>query len=111
MRSANGELRARLRRLYTAKTDMRHARVRAASMPRAGPIARAVAVIAQERSTLLHAALFERMLRIHRPLRSRRVVDHPFAHPTLVQIALIPIAAPFPDIAGHVVETIAIWRE
>ena len=41
-----------------------------------------------------------------------RVARHSaFVRQRLVVIRAIPIAAPFPYVAGHVVKTVAIWRK
>src|SRR2546425_5689258 len=37
--------------------------------------------------------------------------NHPFAGPFPVQVDLIPVAAPLPDVAGHVVQPVAVGRE
>src|SRR5262249_12640288 len=43
-----------LRRLHAAEADVGHAGVRATAVAGAGPVARAVAVVAQERAAALH---------------------------------------------------------
>ena len=52
-----------------------------------------------------------RLARIETLLRTRGVVDHSLAGPLAVQVDLVPVAAPLPDVAGHVVQAVAVGRE
>ena len=91
---------------------MRHAGVRAAAVPGAGPVARAVAVVAQERAAALHA------LRRERPARVVGSAPGPVGLTTTPWPARwryrsrsVPVGAPLPDVAGHVVQAVAVGRE
>src|SRR5262245_55371253 len=100
----------RARTYHTPKADVSHPRVRAAPVAGARAVAGAVAVVAQERAALLDALRHERPGRVNRAVRSRRIDREP-AGALAIQVALVPVGAPFPDVAGHVVEAAAVGRE
>src|SRR5436190_9941277 len=60
----------------------------------------------------MDALFFARLRRIKRRIGALRIVGYAaFVRQRLVVVRAIPIAAPFPDIARHVVETVTIGRE
>src|SRR5215211_2283554 len=78
----------------------------------ADDVARAILLIAKKGAAAMDPLLLVRLSRVKwrvRPLWIGR--DSTFICERLVVIRAIPIAAPFPYIAGHVVETVAIWRK
>src|SRR4051812_36024673 len=80
-------------------------------MPGAWPIACAIGVVAEKGTPLLDSQRSARLARIETPWRPGGVDNQPQAGPATVQIDLIPVAAPLPDVAGHVVQAIAVWRK
>src|SRR5437773_2758231 len=75
-------------------------------------VARAILLIAKKRATAMDPLLLVRLSRIKWRVRPLRVARYSaFVHQRLVVIRAIPIAAPFPYVAGHVVKTVAIWRK
>src|SRR5262249_15573254 len=68
------------------------------------------AVIAQERAAALYALRHEWPSRVDRALRPRWIDGHALACPAPVRLPVIPIGAPLPHIAGHVVEAVPVWR-
>src|SRR5262249_20321018 len=56
-------------------------------------------------------ALWRALLRIETLLRAGRVDDDTPTRAAGIRIGEIPVGAPLPDIAGHVVQTVAISRE
>src|SRR5262249_34873695 len=95
---------APLRRCYTAEARRRHARVRATAVSGAGPVPRTVAVVTQERTTPLHPLRHVRPRGVDGALRPLGINGHALAGPVAVEVALIPVGAPLPDVAGHVVQ-------
>src|SRR5262249_4516914 len=79
--------------------------------PGAGPEAPAVRRVAQKRAALLAAQRRIGLPRVQAPLGPGRIDDHPLAGAPAVQIDLVPVAAPLPDVAGHVVQAVAVGRE
>src|SRR5438445_10736650 len=78
----------------------------------ADDVAGTILLIAKKRAAPMDALLLVRLSRIKcriRPLWIAR--DSAFAGERLVVIRAIPVAAPFPNVAGHVVKPIAIWRK
>src|SRR5262249_12589955 len=67
--------------------------------------------MAQERTALLTAQRRIGLPGIVAVLRARRVDDQFLAGSLTVQVDLIPVAAPLPDVAGHVVQAVAVGRE
>src|SRR6185369_5562474 len=90
----------------TTKTDMRHARVRRAALSRAGSISGTVRIAAQEGAAALRAPLGAGETR-----RSGGIDDHPLAREPPVMGGIVEIGAPFPDVARHVGEAVAVERE
>src|SRR5262249_24427768 len=96
---------------HTAEADVRHARVRAAAMPGAGAVPRAVVVVAKERPAALDALGCERTGRIRAALRSSRIHHEPAARTLAVEVPLIPVSPPFPDVAGHIIQAVSVgWK-
>src|SRR5439155_4814378 len=78
----------------------------------ADDVARAILLVAKKRATAMDALLLVRLSRIKWRVRPLRVARHStFVRQRLVVIRAIPIATPFPDVAGHVVKTVAVWRK
>src|SRR5215211_1364439 len=78
----------------------------------ANDVARAILLVAKKGATAVDPLLLVRLSRVKwrvRPLWIGR--DSTFICERLVVIRAIPIAAPFPYVAGHVVKTVAIWRK
>src|SRR5206468_9661133 len=78
----------------------------------ADDVAGTILLIAKKRAAPMDALLLVRLSRIKcriRPLWIAR--DSAFAGERLVVIRAIPITAPFPNVAGYVVEPIAIRRK
>src|SRR5262249_14322571 len=97
-------------RLHAPEADVGHAGVGAASVPGARAVARTIAVVAQERAAFLDTLRHERPGRVDGPVRPGRVDCEP-AGARAIQIALVPVRAPLPDVAGHVVEAVTVRRE
>src|SRR5438105_2788127 len=97
-----------LRAHHAAEADVRHAGIRAAPVAGARPVAGTVTVVAQERTALLHPLWCERPRLVQAHFRAGRVVDHRVAGPVAVEVALVPVAAPLPDVTGHIVQPMAV---
>src|SRR5579885_178596 len=97
--------------LDAAKAHVRHARVGTAAMSRAGTVARAVSVATQERTPFLHSQRRVWLARIVGLGRTHWVHRHAVAGTLTVEIHLVPVAAPLPNISCHVVEAIAVGRK
>src|SRR5947209_3840469 len=82
-----------------AQADVRHAGIRRAAVPGAGPVARAVSVVAEEGPAFLYSQRTVRLTRVETLFGSCRVDYHVFAGSLTVQVDLIPVAAPLPDVA------------
>src|SRR5262249_61508192 len=67
--------------------------------------------MAQERTALLSAERRIGLPRIVTVVGPRRIDDHPLAGALAVQVDLIPVAAPLPDVASHVVQAVAVGRK
>ena len=97
---------------YKAKTQMVCARVWLALAACADHIAGAVLIGAEKRAAAVDAlfnAGFVRVVRIVRPMRI--LGDTARRRKLFVVIGPVPIAAPLPDIAGHVIQPIAVlWK-
>ena len=80
--------------------------------PRAHHVARTVLVGAQERSTTLHALLLGRLARVEGRVGALRVsCDASTPRELRVVVGSIPIAHPFPDVAGDIVQSVAVRRK
>ena len=90
---------------------MRHAGIGAASVSRAGAVARAILVVAQERPAALGTLRHERVSGIVASLRAGWVHDDLALRTTQVGFAVVPIAAPLPDIARRVEQAVAVGRK
>ena len=78
----------------------------------ADDIAGTILLVAKERAAAMNAFLFVRLSGIEWCVRSLRIVrDAAFIRYCLVVTRAIPIAAPFPNVAGHVVKAVAIRRK
>src|ERR1051325_10856843 len=75
--------------------------------PRTRPVSAAVNVRAQKRSAALH---FFRNLRLVR-IETRVGSDGIFVRASRVIIRTVPIGAPFPDVARHVVQSVTVGRK
>src|SRR5439155_1263351 len=79
---------------------------------RADNVARAVLVVAKKRAAAMHALLLVRLSWIKWRIGTLRIVRYaPFVRQRLVIIGAIPIAAPFPDVARHVVKAVTVRRK
>src|SRR6516164_1534685 len=78
---------------------------------RAGAITLAVRGVAKEGTSFDHALGRVRIAWIIAFSRSGRVPTHVFTCGLNVGIDPVPVATPLPDVAGHVVQAVAIWRE
>src|SRR5438874_4009651 len=75
-------------------------------------VARAVLVVAKKRAAAMHALLLVRLSWIKWRIGASRIVRYaPFVRQRLVIIGAIPIAAPFPHVAGHVVKAVTVRRK
>src|SRR5262249_30176288 len=95
-----------LRRAHATEPDVGRARVHAALAAAAGHVARAELVAAQERTAALHALHHAGLLGIETISRSLRVAPGAAA----VGVVAVPVSAPLPDVAGHVVEAKIVGR-
>src|SRR5438105_12555072 len=78
----------------------------------ADDVAGTILPIAKKRAPPMDALLLVRLSRIKSRIRPWWVLrDSACAGERLVVVRAIPIAAPFPRVAGHVVEPIAIGRK
>ena len=67
---------------------------------------------ASERAAAVHALLLRRLTRVERRVRALRVTrDAACGGELRVVVGPIPVAGPLPDVAGHVVEAVAVGRE
>src|SRR5262249_30713166 len=82
-----------------------------AAVPGAGPVAPAVRGMAQEGTALLAAQRRVGLPRVEALLGALRVDDHPPAGSLPIKVGLVPVVAPLPDVAGHVVQAVAVGRE
>src|SRR5262245_26078520 len=79
---------------------------------RADDVTRTILLVAKKRAAAMNTFLLVRLSRIKRRVRSSRIArDSSFVGQALVVIRPIPIAAPFPNVAGHIVKPIAIRRK
>ena len=81
------------------------------SSTRAGTITLAVGGVAKEGTSFDHALGRVRIAWIITLSRSTWVATNVFASGLNVSVYPIPVAAPLPDVAGHVVQAVAICRE
>src|SRR5262245_52433736 len=79
-------------------------------MAGAWTIARTVAVVAQERTALLHPLWREWPGGVVGTKGAGRVVGH-HTGASAIQLSIVPVGTPLPDVAGHVIEPIAVGRE
>src|SRR5581483_1708460 len=91
---------------HAAETDVggRAGRFALAASP--GEVARAKILGTQERAAALDA-LGDALVKIEPGLRARRVLRRT----VLVIIELIPVAAPLPDVARHVIQSVSVGGE
>src|SRR6266516_6827711 len=88
------------------------ARVDFAFAARADDVAGTILLIAKKRAAPMDALLLVRLSWIKCRIRPLWIARHSvFVGEYLVIIRAIPIAAPFPNVAGHVVEPIAMRRK
>ena len=97
-------LRVLTRRFHAAKAEMVRAGVDFAFAACPDDVAGTKLFVAKKRAAAMHALLLVRLSGIERRIGSLRIArDTAFIRERLVIIGTIPIAAPFPDIARHVV--------
>ena len=82
-----------------AEADVPGGGVGCRPLPRRDPVAPAVGVVTEVRATLLHPA---------RAVTRARGISSPIA---LTKGRVEPVRRPLPDVAGHVVEAVAVGRE
>src|SRR5262245_40015612 len=78
---------------------------------RADHVPRAILIRAEERSAAVDTFLFGGLGRVERCAGAGGVAREPARRERAVIVRAIPIAAPLPDIAGHVVQPVRIGRE
>src|ERR1043166_4190933 len=79
---------------------------------RADDIAGTISLVAKKRAAPMNALLLVGLGWIQCRIRPLRVAhDSAFGGERLVVTRTIPIATPFPNVAGHIVETIAVRRK
>src|SRR6185295_16811581 len=66
---------------------------------------RAISVVAEKRTAALDPLGRERLMLGVALLWPRWVIDDSIARATAIQVAVVPVGAPFPDVAGHVEQT------
>src|SRR5438874_13188424 len=78
----------------------------------ADDVPRTILLVAKKRAAPMDALLLVRLSRIKSRIRPLWIArDSAFVGERLVVIRAIPIAAPFPNVAGHVVKPITItWK-
>src|SRR5262245_51624477 len=96
-----------LARPHAPETGMRQARVRRRLHPGARPIAHAVKIAAQIRPTALHSLHHTRFIWVKAFVRPRGV----FARTIRVIIRHVPVRAPLPHVARHVIESVTVRRK
>src|SRR5262245_51408749 len=94
-------LRAR-RHEHAPEADVRHAGIGCAPVSGAGPVAGAVSVVAEERTPFLDAQRAVWLAGVETLFRAYGVDRHFLTGPLAVQVNLVPVSAPLPDVAGHV---------
>src|SRR6266436_1856086 len=91
---------------------MIRARVKFAFAACADDVAGTILLIAKKRAAPMDPFLLVRLSRIKRRIGSLWIArDFAFVGEHLVVIGAIPVAAPFPNVAGHVVKPVAIGRK
>src|SRR5215469_1269667 len=76
----------------------------------ADDVAGTILLIAKKRAAAMNAFLFVRLRRIGRRIWSLWITrDSAFVCKRLVIVRAIPVTAPFPHVAGHVINTVPIW--
>src|SRR5262245_43187097 len=90
---------------------MRHAGVGAVAVTGTRAIARAIAVVAEERAATMGPQPLEWPRRVGAVLGSCRIDDESETGPLSIELAPIPVGAPLPDIAGHVIKPVAVGWE
>ena len=75
--------------------------------PRSYHVASAMLVSTQKRASLLYPFEYARLSGIERILRALRIACYaPLGGKSLIIVGPIPVTAPLPDVAGHVVEAV-----
>ena len=75
-------------------------------------VAGAILIVAEKGTAFVDALFLRRLGGIERAFRAWRVSrDAALLGKFLKIIRAIPIATPLPDVAGHVIEAVAIWRK
>src|ERR1700757_851455 len=88
------------------------ARVDFALAAGADDVARAILLVAKKRATAMDPLLLVRLSRIKRRIRPLWIArPSPFICERFIVIRPIPVAAPFPNVPGHVVNAVAIRRK
>src|SRR6185437_11806202 len=97
---------------HAAKTEVIAATADFALAARAHHVARAILVCAKKRATAQNTFLLSGLRRIERRIRPPRITRHAAGLGELrVIIRPIPIAAPFPNVTGHIEQAVAICRK
>src|SRR6476659_7719592 len=79
---------------------------------RADDVPRAILLIAKKRAAAMDSLLLVRLIGIQWRLGPLRIARHSaFVYERFIVIRPIPVGAPFPNVPGHVVKAVAIWRE
>src|SRR5205809_971163 len=98
--------------LHAAKADVVRGGPDFAFAAGADHVTGAILVRAQVRAAALDALLLPRLRGIERALRALRVArDDPGARESLVVVGVVPVAHPFPGVAGDVIQPVARRRE
>src|SRR5215467_7072443 len=98
--------------LNAAKAQVTRSCADLALAPSADQIPGAILIRAKERATAHGSLWLTRLRRIERGFRSLGVTRRASRGRELaIIVRTIPVADPLPHIAGHVIQSIAVWRE
>src|SRR5262245_60907616 len=99
------------RRLGAAKSYVRRTCVRRRPAPRAGPVALAIIDAAEKGPAFGDALGGVGIAGVEALLRSLGIFAKALARQLDMGVRPVPVAGPLPDIAGHVVEAVAVGRK
>ena len=97
--------------LHAPKSDVRHPGVRRRAAPGRWAVTFAVTDVAEKRAAFGDTLLLLRINWIPASRWASRVVTRWFTGALHEGVRAVPIAAPLPDIADHVVKLVAVWRK
>ncbi len=96
-------------RLHAAESEMISSRIDLALAARAHDVTGAILLVAEEGTAFVDALFLRRLRGIKGALRALRVSRDAALLRKSLKVIGIPIAAPLPDVPGHVIEVVAIW--